>query len=433
MRKKILVLVLIIFLSFGSIVTIEADTAQAVLPLILAPELVSIAGSLLVSAGLTFASNPGLYSAISSFAYRYAPAWSEITQFVGSVGVGQSVIVTGTIANALNNFVNEVMSSAVVNPTETVTYQSYQDVSYTIPANTIQTIQSGQTYYNLTWNVGFEWNIYLHAYFTDGTNNQGVYFRLGATSGLGANYIRGTGFNKQYDFNLNAVDGVNPGFSLVYTGDSIDVYDRNGVFVTGVQYAGKTISRVDVKNYYDLNTTSNQLVTSNALLGQDTMIDSNQALKDLTGASVNVADGTTLLNKTVSDIGVQLASQTSILDDVRTGIRSLVDALSLTAPLDLSPLSVNADVLSTKFPFSLPWDLKNSLEVLNVTGDFQPFIVTFYDPLSTILPGVDPHIAFTIDPKPFTDVLVPIVRAGFLLLFGIGLILITPKLFGGSS
>lgn len=402
MRKKILVLVLIIILSFGSIVSIEVDTAQAVLPLILAPESVSIAGSLLVSAGLTFASNPAMYSAITSFAYRYAPAWSEISQLAGTVGVGQSVAVTGTIANALNDFVNKVMPGAISFPSESISY-SFQSNTLVIGPNQEVFVPVGSSFI-LTYSDGLQHNLRFEYY-----NNDTYRSSAGAQPWP---------HNAKYDF-------VASGLSMY-----VYVNDEYNTFIT-------SCNRVKIVNFNTDISVNLQGVSStvdgSALLGVDTTLDSSQSLKDLTGAFVNIADGTTLLNKTASDIGVQLATQTSILDDVRTGIRSLVDALSLTVPLDLSPLSVNADVLSTKFPFSLPWDLKNSLEVLNVTGEFQPFTVTFYNPLSTILPGVDPHIAFTIDPKPFIDILVPIVRAGYLILFGIGLILITPKLFGGSS
>lgn len=118
------------------------------------------------------------------------------------------------------------------------------------------------------------------------------------------------------------------------------------------------------------------------------------------------------------------------LTDIKTAVidsaKSITDVLTADTALDTEPLKLAANSLTTRFPFSLPWDLYRALNVVNVQSSFDPLEVSFYNPID------HSPIAFTIDPKPFTDVLAPITRAGFLILYGVGLVFVTRKLMGGG-
>lgn len=102
--------------------------------------------------------------------------------------------------------------------------------------------------------------------------------------------------------------------------------------------------------------------------------------------------------------------------------------LQLNVPLNTEPLRLSGELFTNKFPFSLPWDIQRSVSSLLVTPSFPPINVSFPNPLAPSHP-----IPFTINVTPFTDVLVPIVRSAFLLMFGISLVWGTRKLLGGAT
>ncbi len=89
--------------------------------------------------------------------------------------------------------------------------------------------------------------------------------------------------------------------------------------------------------------------------------------------------------------------------------------------LNWEPLKITP-VLSKKFPFSIPYDLYNSVKALNAPSQCPKWTIDF----SGVLYGAVP---FTIDFKPF-EPLARVVRWGTLVIFNIGLILITRQIIG---
>ncbi|MDD4680869.1 MAG: hypothetical protein PHP79_08315, partial [Clostridia bacterium] len=56
--------------------------------------------------------------------------------------------------------------------------------------------------------------------------------------------------------------------------------------------------------------------------------------------------------------------------------------LQLDVPLDIEPLRIAGELLTTRFPFSLPWDLYRSVASLTVAPSFEPLQVSFWNPLN---------------------------------------------------
>lgn len=98
-----------------------------------------------------------------------------------------------------------------------------------------------------------------------------------------------------------------------------------------------------------------------------------------------------------------------------------------TGVLDLDPLRRLGSAITTRFPFSLPWDIYRGLDVVRGQGSLQPLHLQFYMPLS------DTPYEFDVVWPDFVITLAPYVRAGFLLIFTIGLVMSTRKLLGGAS
>lgn len=97
-----------------------------------------------------------------------------------------------------------------------------------------------------------------------------------------------------------------------------------------------------------------------------------------------------------------------------------------TKTIDFQPmLDLGAD-FTNKFPFSLPWDLKRSIESLNMQGSLTPINLQFYNP-------VGEPIKFTVEWPDFVETYAVWIRSGFLLIYTISLIWVTSRFFGGQK
>ncbi|MNV41395.1 hypothetical protein D3C71_1330300 [compost metagenome] len=110
-----------------------------------------------------------------------------------------------------------------------------------------------------------------------------------------------------------------------------------------------------------------------------------------------------------------------------TGIGDIVTSISrffdLTRPIDINPLK-NVPI-TTAFPFSLPWDLSRAINIFVVPPQRPKF-------------EIEMNIAGKIVKKEleipeYVYDYVPLIRSAILLMFGIGLIFATRKLFGGAK
>lgn len=138
---------------------------------------------------------------------------------------------------------------------------------------------------------------------------------------------------------------------------------------------------------------------------------------DLVGVApgqLTVADQTT--------VGAVPITDTGILTNILT---RLVDWFDVTKPIKWDPVKRMTLAFTTTFPFSLPWDIKNSVSALTTTGSLSSMSGTFYSPAGAI--------PVTVEWPQFVLDFAPVVRAGFLIVFGIGLVFATRKLLGGAQ
>lgn len=91
--------------------------------------------------------------------------------------------------------------------------------------------------------------------------------------------------------------------------------------------------------------------------------------------------------------------------------------------LDFSPLLATGEMFTNKFPFSIPWDLKNSIQSLVVQGEAPTFTLPFKN--MGVLGGRDVVLDFSIFEK-----WAIIIRWGLLIAFNVMLIFATRKLIG---
>jgi len=133
------------------------------------------------------------------------------------------------------------------------------------------------------------------------------------------------------------------------------------------------------------------------------------------------------------------ATDTGILSGILTSVRSLashvtaiatsVTSITSTTALDdpatstinFEPLKFAGTLLTTKFPFSLPFDFYNSFASLDSSSTWQPIFHI----------NIPPFFVFDIDLSLFNPIVV-VARIFELLFFDITLILQTRKLLGGA-
>ena len=92
---------------------------------------------------------------------------------------------------------------------------------------------------------------------------------------------------------------------------------------------------------------------------------------------------------------------------------------STPAGLDVTPLKTTGENFTTKFPFSIPWDVKRQFSIFNVEPEAPVWKV---DRVLFSMSGKDIRIKFDLDLSQF-DMIAKISRWGVLIAFNIGLIL----------
>lgn len=138
-----------------------------------------------------------------------------------------------------------------------------------------------------------------------------------------------------------------------------------------------------------------------------------------------------IIGKTYTDVIAEgsTCDDGTVIGDTPGDIPStgdLDEIIDINTELDFSPLQIAGEEFTNKFPFSLPWDLKRSIESLSTKNNFNPiFDIAFTAPLIG-------DVSFSIDLSTFND-LVEKIRVFELITFDIALIFATRKLLGGAT
>lgn len=143
-----------------------------------------------------------------------------------------------------------------------------------------------------------------------------------------------------------------------------------------------------------------------------------------------IKDTITTIPTVLGNIRDNIVSIPTAIGNVVTAVQAIPVSIErffdVSQTLDFEPLIIAGETFTNRFPFSLPWDLYNSFASLAVPGERPDFTIEVPD--TNLLKG----FKFTVDLSMFEDLLA-FAKAVELIIFDIGLILITTKLMGGDT
>ncbi len=147
---------------------------------------------------------------------------------------------------------------------------------------------------------------------------------------------------------------------------------------------------------------------------------------DLVNVNTGVLEGVEAGVSGIYGVLQQLLQWVKSIGLAITGLWTLITTGLIGDPGDLIMPNISVETFSTKFPFSLPWDLKNAISSLAYTEDMPEFDLKWPD-------GLGGNVMMTIGVPQAFGYVVTFIRAAFLLIFMIGLVYLTPKLLGGAK
>lgn len=138
------------------------------------------------------------------------------------------------------------------------------------------------------------------------------------------------------------------------------------------------------------------------------------------------ADGTTAIDTASGQSVAVDASAAAAESATAANTGALAQAVSTSGAIDWSPLEDVGSQLETVFPFSIPWDIKDSIVGLQGTAQAPSWSVSL--PMGSW--GTTP-VTIAI-PSYFDTTIMPIWRGGVVIAFGVGLALMTRRMLGGA-
>lgn len=408
--RKISILIFTIWFAACVVYVMPQKKAEAFAPALIAvPAVAQVAGSLLVAAGVTCATGYALQSATDWY-YSSASAatktalsnaannvvdgvvnvaddlWTSTRDWVAAnfVAGGTSATITNALLNSAYSYGQyEYTSERIFNMTST------QDTVFKLMKIEI----TGTNVKRWGWSSG-AWVLsaeYVGAVkyvmdYASGKNN--IIFKNASNAAVAT-------YNSSYAY---LYDATQPSTTIAYTGESVisptwDIKDQ----ISGLRKIGFPITFDDLigKKYTDVNKSITENPPANP--PADTTFDGTS---EITGLS-------------------------SVFNAVKTMSANIAKFFDLATPINMEPLKLSGEIFTTRFPFSLPWDLMRSFQLFN-DDSFSP-LINIHIPAGPKLPALN----FNIDLSMWTGI-VPYVKAIELLLFDISLVLLTRKLLGGG-
>jgi len=156
-----------------------------------------------------------------------------------------------------------------------------------------------------------------------------------------------------------------------------------------------------------------------------TILDNNPDIKTSLEQGENTSNMTNELSPSTSEPGEETGDMTGVIDSIGDLIDVVNRFFDLSKPINLNPLKLSGELFITKFPFSLPWDLLHAMQIFNTEGQRPDLNIHVSD---SLLGTWDMNIDMTIF-EPYLN----IIKQIELILFTVGLVLITPKIVGGDK
>lgn len=451
--KLISVLICIMLVLTFTLTNIQET--QAVLPLVAIPELVLVAGAaLLTAAGIQFATSDDARSAaykvmsnvslsvrnqintamLAGTAIPILPElWSIITgqakTFNDGTGLGTvNYVVPGTTTNYVGQALQSYTASLSAYQLDLTATNIHDGGMIRFPG--MLGYLTNAVTYNSTTKL-YSAQLYYHVYIGDPLYPLNLAVGSAYTASTDALALIPSVVVSLY---------TNPGGAyLMVNGNIIRDWGSTAVSSTGnlqlstlesAYFAFNTVathnltsSSFVVNNYYynnPANDWENRQATVPGTMDGVIAKDASNVLTDA-GALVN-APGTTT---TTDNILSQILSGVNTLGATISGSISSAFTGDGTGSIDWTPLEISATLFTTKFPFSLPWDLLRAVQSLGTSTTIAPVI-----PISL-------NLAFfkwnaNLDFSLFNPMM-PTVRSLLLFGFGIGLVYSVRRLVGGDA
>lgn len=463
---------LIVFLLFFTYQQVTIESADAIVEAIPA-EVLTIVATALVSAGVNYTSEEGLRGACQSF---YDTASTDLknyfndialqakTAFIITSGLWQGMMSwkQSLLNGEVEEFQYEGEENQLISQVEAINSSTYYESYYKTRATIYSNGYIGTNILNVSFPYCYNTSK-ISYYGIDNGGTRRVIFYAQALSLLGDGGYKY--YIKFYD-QLNSVTYIWPGVStwgsdsfreqdfdiiVTTTGQEISIYCEGDLIYqipsTVVSDGGVTQCRVSYDVYSMASGTMNVPVSESISWDwgwtDDPEYDREGEVLIIPPAYLenidNIIDGTAediTYEQNIPDTGIDLDTGTEIgwlsnilttLKNILSRLRDLISSLTnaidkffdLSQPINLAPLNMSAVTFTTKFPFSLPWDLLHSFTILGGTGVAPSWDINYM--ATTVSINFD-----------FVDDWIPFIRFMELLIFDVGLIMATRRLLGGA-
>ncbi len=220
----------------------------------------------------------------------------------------------------------------------------------------------------------------------------------------------------------------------------IDIYHRIGIstYRPGFKCWSYNVKASMLVNFYEVET--DQLVIGDSVIF-DTPVDilendvifgdsmaSNLDLVINVPGLDSIEDLVNVQQGTLVEVEAGVTGIYGVVENIRLLISNLILTLTnffdLTIPINWLPVTDLGEQLTMVFPFSLPWDIGRAINALIVPGELP-------DDMEVKMNVYDKEYQFDIVWPEFVSTMAAMTRSAVMLLFVIGMIYATGRLFGG--
>jgi len=456
-KKKVLIYFIIIFFAVFTSLVYPVQEVQAILPVILGEYTLAVVAGLATAAGITLATD----DAVKGFALSIWERASDTLKNAILTSVGGTVFVTAAIWQELKELIastvdgevsgeiltNQVSVDLVDGQTQTIYYDNEGSVqviadafsygsspglvslrivplsgsTYWTVSLTPVTSSSSATAKRLKFEVKYVTNTLYTTYTPDGEMSAS-FFVTAASEGLTVHY---NGQQVYQDLEASTkLEKLNLGCSIgstaVLQGEVLSSSSFSTTLVQGENWD-------KVSEYYDnpaWDLTNKEITVPITVTGvtAKTPADVIQGTTSVAPPDVDVVNETGWLANIYSKLSSLVSGITALPSAI---VGAISDNIVGDMNIDISPLRNVFTGVTTKFPFSLPWDLQNAVNLFAGSGEnIGPWAIAFPTPYGDVTFDV-------VIPQSFLDYLVYI-RWALLIMFDVGLIYATGRLLGGT-
>jgi len=429
--RKISILIFVAWFAICAVYVYPQRKAEAFLPAILAAPYVAPVVCALVAAGATFLTVAAAENAAQWF---YSSSADNVRTEINNMSetavstAAKAVVVTDLVWEGIKNFYRPDIGDA-----------TKADVAWGM--GELKSIQATVPVTNTSYNAELHYNDKTYYYYAkEYVNGSNVYMRIyksdNPSSYIHQVYVSASGervdkYNLARNISTNQI-----GFtSILKLNGGVYSATWSGTYEYGTSAGTQTESRAvpytGAGGFLDnpvfdpaaegeqrkFGVPTGDLTIDN-LIGK-TFTDVDQTSADPIDPPVDPPADTTF------DGTTEITGLSSVFNAIKTMSANIAKFFDLTTPVNLEPLRVTGDIFTTRFPFSLPWDLMRSFQLFN-DNTFNP-VLNINIPKGPILPNLN----FNLDLSVWSDI-VGYIKALELLIFDITLVLMTRKLLGGG-